>query len=55
MMLKLPTPIGPSRNLPLVPHQRPVLGFWGNTAHSTGYHWGEWLGRLQAQAQVHAA
>ncbi len=26
---------------PLVPHQRPVGLFEGNTAHSSGYHWGE--------------
>ncbi len=30
-----------SRNVGLEPYKRPVAGFSGNTAHSSGYHWGE--------------
>lgn len=35
----LPKPIGFSRGVNIVPASRPMLGFDGNTAHSSGYMW----------------
>ncbi|KXZ41755.1 hypothetical protein GPECTOR_293g788 [Gonium pectorale] len=39
--LRLVKPVGDYRNLPVEPYKRPVGSFDGNTAHSSGYHWGE--------------
>ena len=37
--INFPKPIGNHRNDPVVPQQRPLLRFYGNTAHSASYQW----------------
>ncbi|KAG2489710.1 hypothetical protein HYH03_011817 [Edaphochlamys debaryana] len=41
VIIRLDSPIGLSRNVPIKPFQRPMGLLSGNTAHSSGYHWGE--------------
>ncbi|KXZ51321.1 hypothetical protein GPECTOR_13g808 [Gonium pectorale] len=39
--LRLAKPVGDYRDEPVEPFKRPVGSFDSNTAHSSGYHWGE--------------